>query len=97
MFFRIETFKQIIALNKALSLIAVARDRITRKQHYMAMWTQINFALLYWHIGKIFIGLQPNKTRAELDSSTRSWIIFETNILRVSAPVNKICMKIALA
>ena len=32
---------------------------------------------------RVVIGLQPTKTRAELDSST----VFETNILRVS-PVN---------
>ena len=31
------------------------------------------------HVSSL-IGLQPNKTRAELDSST----VFETNILRVS-------------
>ena len=32
----------------------------------------------------VILGLQPTKTRAELDSSTVLNLIFETNILRVS-------------
>ena len=37
----------------------------------------------------IAIGLQPTKTRAELDELDSSTVIFKTNILRIS-PVNNV-------
>ena len=42
-----------------------------------------NNVIFFENIKTMFIGLQPIKTRAELDSSTVDGL-FETNILRVS-------------
>ena len=36
----------------------------------------------------VIVGLQPTKTRTDLDSSTVFEIIFETNILRISPLTN---------